>query len=425
MLRPLRALLLLGLLSTLVLYGCSDSTAPSGDDGNLARIGAEGDLDPADGTFVLKTLQMPPPWDGPAVNIQLIGSNLVVDAANEQVSLDVAIRSLHPYPLYAPAVVWVEHFVPETVGLINADYTVAPPAKAQGDTFAHFERFGFDYSELMGDDGLLEFEETSAAKTWIFSDPGLGSFSFQGWVEFGTEPDWPRIAGRCFVDENNNGWPEPDEPSPGGAFIAISLPNGDVVHLATNLEGRWALPVETAGLYRVHCSLAWMMPLNPCFTTPNPLDVLLTPGPDGLPNSFLDAHFGFCAFDPTQPPPILFTDLPPDSLHFGHWMLIGAEIEGQHHLRMHVGFSGCQPDHPFTLWASGGFMESEPPQINVVLVHDVEEECDAWFEDELVFDLMPLWHEYMRAYGPGVLMLNLIGFDGTMEQVEFGIFPPD
>lgn len=426
MLRSLRVLLLLGLLSILALSGCSDSTAPSGDDGTLARIGAEGDLNPADGTFVLKTLQMPPPWDGPAVNIQLIGSNLVVDAATEQISLDVAIRSRHPYPLYAPAVVWVERFVPESVSLINADYTLAPPGEGKQDTFAHFERFGFDYSGLMGDDNILEFEETSAARTWIFHDPGLGSFSFEGWAEFGTEPDRPRISGRCFVDENNNGWPEPNEPPLGPAFIEISLPDGDIVHLATDPEGHWALPVETAGLYRLQCNLAWMMPpWDPCFTTPNPLDVLLTPGPDGLPHGFDEANFGLCAAVPPQNTEIQFTPLPPEDLHFGHWVLIGAEIEGLHQLRMHVGFSGCQPDQLFTLYASGGFMESEPPQINVVLVHEVEEDCDAWFEDELVFDLMPLWDEYMRLYGPGVLMLNLIGLDGTMTQVEFGIFPPD
>ncbi len=427
MLRPARTLVLVGLVSLLALSlsGCSDSTAPGGGNGNLARIGAEGDLDPTDGTFVLKTLQMPPPWDGPPISIELVGSNLVVDEANEQISLDVAIRSRHPYPLYAPAVVWVEGFTPPGVSLINADYGLVPPTAAKLDTFTHFVRFGFDYSGLMGDDGLLEFEETSATKTWIFHDPGLGSFSFQGWAEFGMEPDLPRIAGRCFIDQNNNGWPEPDEPPLAPAFIAVSLPNGDVVHLATDPEGHWAMPVEDAGLYRVHCNLAWMMPMEPCFTTPNPLDVLWTPGPDGLPNGFEDANFGLCTFEPSLYPPILFTDEPPDSLHFGYWTLIGAEIEGGHYLRMHVGFSGCQPDQPFTLYASGGFMESEPPQINVVLVHEIEEGCDAWFEDEFVFDLMPLWHRYMDAYGPGMLMMNLVGTGPEIQHLVFPIFPED
>jgi hypothetical protein len=132
-----------------------------------------------------------------------------------------------------------------------------------------------------------------------------------------------------------------------------------------------------------------------------------------------------CVYDPYPRPPILFTDVPPDSLHFGHWTLIDAHIDDLHYLRMHVGFSGCQPDHPFTLYASGGFMESYPPQINVVLVHEIEEDCDAWFDGMFVFDLFPLWERYLDAYGPGPLLLNLIMFDGTVVQLEFGIYPPD
>jgi len=427
MLRSIRILILAGGLFALAvaLYGCSETTAPAGGDSGLGQIGAEGTYDQESGTFVLKTLQLPPPWDGPPIQIQLIGSNLHVDADGETVALDVAIRSQHADPLYAPAVVWVEGFEPPSVTITNSDFLIMPPGVTPPDTFAYFERFGFDYAGLLGGDGILEFEETSEAKTWIFHDPGLLSFAFQGWAEFGTAPDLPRIAGRCFVDENNDGRPAPDEPPLGGAGVVVDLPDGDTVFVQPDADGHYALTVESAGLYRVRCEMEWMAPFLLCFTTPNPREVLLTPGPDGRPASFLDAHFGLCAWDPPVTPPIVFTDLPAHELHFGHWTLIGAAVVDERYLRLHVGFSGCQPDQPFTLYASGAFMESNPPQVNVVLRHDVEEDCDAWFEDELLFDLHPLWLSYFESYGPGVLLMNLITFDGAAHQIPLHVFPED
>ncbi len=427
MLRSKRTLCLLGTMLALAvaLGGCSDTTAPEGGDSGLGRIGTEGTYDPDAGTFVLKTLQVPPPFEGQPVQIQLIGSNLAIDNSGTQVSLDVAIRSLHPEPLYAPAVVWVEDFTPPGVSVTNADYVLSPPSTdAKQDTFAYFERYGFDYSELLGD-GVLDPEETSEAKTWIFHDPGQVSFSFGGWAEFGLAPDLPRIAGRCFFDENGNGWPEPWEQGLGGSWVIATLPNGDRVDIMPDPEGYYSFPIQDVGLYEMRCDLMWGMPYLPCWTTPYPLEVLITPAPDGTPNSFLDAHFGFCWEVPNVPPPIVFTDVPAPDLHFGHWTLIAAEVFGEHFLRMHVGFSGCQPDHPFTLYASGGYMESLPPQINVVLVHEIEEDCDAWFEAELVFDLGPLWEDFLSSYGPGLLLMNLVTFDGDAVQVEFPVFPED
>lgn len=427
MLRSKRTLFLLGsmLALAMALHGCSDSTAPVVDGSDLGRIGTEGSLDPASGTFVLKTLQVPPPWEGQPIQVQLIGSNLGISNSGDLVSLDVAIRSLHPEPLYAPAVVWVDDFTPPGVSITNADYVLSPPmSDVKQDTFAYFEHYGFDYSELMGD-GILDPEEISGAKTWVFHDPGQASFSFSGRAEFGLAPDLPRIAGRCFFDEDGNGLPEPWEPGLGGAYVFATLPNGDRVDMMPGPDGFFSFPVAEVGLYEVHCDLMWMMPYLPCWTTPNPREILLTPSPDGSPNSFLDAHFGFCWHDPPQQPAIVLTDLTPPDLHFGHWTLIEAEIFGQRLLRLHVGFSGCQPDHPFTLYASGEYMESLPPQINVVLVHEIEEDCDAWFETELVFNLGPLWEDFLDTYGPGLLLMDLLTFDGEMVQVEFPVFPED
>ncbi len=420
------ALLAIPLLSVLLLAGaCSDSTAPGQADDGTGRIGAEGSLDPATGTFVLKTLDLPPPWDGPSIRVQLIGSNLSVDRTTEQISLDVAIRNFSGRTLYAPAVVWIEGFTPESVTVVNPDLTLIPPSLAATDTsFAYWVRYGFDYSRLLGEDGALDHEATSETKTWIFHDPDLASFSFQGWAEFGMEPERPRIAGRCFVDFDRDGVPDPNEPPLQGAFIVAHGPDGEAVRVQPDERGYYTVPVERPGLYSIACNVALEMPPFRHWTTPNPLEVLLTPGTDGVPNSFLAAHFGQAGYDSVPVPMIEFTDRTPDDLIIAPWSLLEASIDRQV-LRMHVGLSGCQPDHPFSLWMSGGFMESEPVQVNIVLVNELEEDCDAWFERELEFDLGPLQEAYMQAYGPGELVLNLIQPDGTQQELIWGIFPPD
>ena len=415
------------LLAAMLLTGaCSDSTAPNDTADGNGRVGTQGTFDPDADSFVLKTLELPPPWDGPPVQIQLVGSNLTVDEAGQYVSLDVAIRNISDRPLYAPAVVWVENFTPASVTITNADLTLAPPSFAATDTsFAGWLRYGFDYSDFLGSDGVLEDQESSGTKTWTFHDPGLVSFSFQGWAEFGTAPDHPRIAGMCFADLNHNGIPDPDDLPLQGAFVTTVTPDGEILRAHTDEDGHYAFHVESVGLYSLEAGIVFGMPPFPPWTTPNPREVLLTPGPDGAPNSFLEAHFGMAASDPPPPNPgIGFSDLPPNELHHADWTFIEAHIEG-YLLRLRVGFSGCNPEHPFTLWMSGGFMESMPVQANIVLVNELEENCDAWFETDLHFNLQPLGEEFIQTYGPGRLVLNFVQPDGAVHDVVWGIFPPD
>lgn len=123
----------------------------------------------------------------------------------------------------------------------------------------------------------------------------------------------------------------------------------------------------------------------------------------------------------SENPPVVFTELPAEDLHFAPWNLIAASIEGDR-LDLHVGFSGCQPDHPWTFYISGGFMESWPIQVNGVLVHEVEESGLAYFETTLSFDLLPLKAAYLESYGPGdVLILNLIDFENATHPIEYPI----
>lgn len=418
----LTAMVLILLLA--VLGGCSDSTAPSDSGGGLGSANIEGSIDPGTGTFVLKTLEVETP-DGPPVRVQLIGSDLTTNADDSTVSIMVALRSLHPEPLFAPAMVWISQLQPGGVEVLNPDSVYIPYLTGGKANPIDEVAYGFDYSELLGDDGMLQPEETSAAKEWIFMSPGLAPFGFGARAEFGFAPDLSRIGGLCFHDDNRNGVPEPDEsPLPHGVVI-VRTPGGETLETMVGPDGRYAVHVFEEGLYEVFYDPLIETFAPVAFSTPNPRQVVMIMGPDGQLQSFLDANFGMYTDLPFGPPPIQFTDLPPSDLHYELWNLIEASVIEDHIMRLEVGFSGCQPEHPFSLWMSGGFMESMPVQVNLVPVHDLAEDCDAAFTGVRDFNLWPLRERFLEAYGPGVLLLNVIDFNGDVQQIEWGIFPED
>ena len=55
-------------------------------------------------------------------------------------------------------------------------------------------------------------------------------------------------------------------------------------------NGAFRFYVEELGLYRVE--LISMVDCPVCFTTTNPIEVVLLPGPDDLPQSYRNAVFG-------------------------------------------------------------------------------------------------------------------------------------
>jgi hypothetical protein len=142
-------------------------------------------------------------------------------------------------------------------------------------------------------------------------------------------------------------------------------------------------------------------PVRP--TTPNPLQILLPPGPGGLPQSYLHADFGFANDDlPVRPEPVRFWDGPEDSLELDPYGLIG--IQPGTILELRVAFSGCSPDHPFALYMLDGFVFREcancPPLARVVLSHDNRGEmCEAYWQRELRYDLAPILARYKQLYG--------------------------
>ncbi len=422
---------LIGLtLVGMALGGCTETTQPAARMASEGEAAITGDLDPGEGTFILQTLDEPPPGPVVPVPLQLIGSDLQVDVAAEKVSLAVAIRNLGDRSLFAPAEVWLARFTPQDVAVLNADMMRVPY-----DSNAVFVRqaddpppdpgtiWGFDYTEQLGGDGVLDPGEISGAKTWEFHVPGLVAFSFAARVTFGLAGDLPRITGICFEDVDRNGQLDSrDQPLAGGTVL-LHEPSGEVVLAHPNLHGAYAFPVRMTGLYElVYHPPLWPQYLEPRFTTPNPLRLVLPPGPDGQPQGFRGAHFGLIwqTVPPDSIPPVILVEDPPDSLVGAPYQLLGLELQGDI-LHLRVGFSGCQPVHPFSLYMAGGFMESLPVQANLVLVHELDEDCEAYFQASLRFNLNPIRRAYVAAYGePGLVILHLFDYEGGVHDFTFG-----
>jgi hypothetical protein len=409
----------------LVFVACSDSTAPLSEspaDGSAAFAGA---FDPGGTSFLLQRIDDPIPGRQP-IHVELIGSNVQVDENQETVSVDVAMRNAGPESLYAPATIWLNRFVPPDVWPLNADFARDNVKQPEPDD--PLGTYGFDYSDLLGEDGVLEPGESSQAKTWIFHDPGLGSFSFAAEAEFGMEPNRSVISGMLFSDENRNGIRDADEGPFFAGGVTVQYPDGTSVHAGPDERGFYRVRVTEPGLHRVIFASALACPACICETTPNPLEVFLTPGPDGEPRSFEHADFGIYPGPCVDPPPpnpsplVVLTDLPPDEIDQDFYHLIWAELEGEL-FSIHVGYSGCSPDHPFTLYAARGFMESLPVQTWMLLAHDDRgEPCDAYFEKTLFFDLGPIQEAHIEDYGaPGIVRIRFRDFEG--DETEFLLGP--
>lgn len=396
------------------LSACADSTAPDrSEDGSPG-----GRLDPTASEFVLEQVSATVPGVG-TVPIDLVGSNLRVDRAREQVTIDVAIRNAsRGDTLPAPTTVWIGCFEPGSIAVLNADAISRRPG---------CKPWGFVYDAAFGADGLLLPGETSQAKPWIFHDPGLVPFSFAAEVLVDVQAG-PRISGWIFEDGNRNGTREPFEGpfSPGG--VAVRGPDGATVTVLARHDGSYSVPVQVPGLYTVIVQYAALCQCQPpdccssCVTTRNPLELVLLPGPDGRLQSYTGADFGVAhgaCDDPS--PPVVLVDVLPSAIPQDSYALLDASLQGDL-LVLRVGYSGCSASHPFTLYAGRAFAESIPPQTWVILAHDdLDEPCDAYFEATLQFDLDPIRWEHLRVYGGwGVVQLRFVDWLGNTHTFRFG-----
>lgn len=410
---PLAALALLG-------AGCSGTDHPATGELPDGAAVVNGQYLAGSGEFVLQRIDAPVPGYAP-LRIDLIGSDLQVDVEEETISLDVALRNQGESPLYAPATVWLAEFAPPGVTVENADVVEAlpdlPTFKADPpDTVIGPARWGFDYSEKLGGDPVLEPGETSQGKTWRFHVPGLTGFSFRAWAQFGLVPNRPRLAGLGFRDRNRNGvFDGDDSPHPSG-MVTITAPDGTILVAHCGQDGRYAVPVAQAGLYRLLYD-----PLVRCrclvdYTTPNPLQVVLPPGPDGRPVSYLHADFGFAAqLDDSIPLPVFFPG-PLDSVKGDFYSYLEGRLDG-YVLRLRVGFSGCGPDHPFTVywqWSPVPIASLVPVALLALSHDDLGEMCDAYWERDLAFDLSPVIE---AASGSSLVGIHFVDYQGNWHQL--------
>jgi hypothetical protein len=392
------------LLVALACGACSESTGPRttgtpSDGGALFDGSFDGE------TFVLQRVEAPGPG-GQLVPVDLIGTDVAVDATSGEVSISVAVRNRSDIALHAPGFVWIRALDPGTIEVVDPDRVETgpePPGPA----------YGYDYSALLGGDEVLEPGEVSGAKRWRFGVPELAPFTFAASATFALEPDHAVIAGRIFVDRDRDGEADPGEPPYPVGIVVLDGPNGEHTTATPDPDrAAYHFPIDATGLYR----LTYRRPNFPEFplTTPNPLSVLITPGPDGEPQSIDDASFGVdVPVPPDSLPAIELVDEPYAVEPQDPYMLLSIDVIG-HVLRLEVGFSGCGADHPLVVYASTGWMESIPPQTWALLSHDDRGElCDAWFVRTLDVDLRPLIAHYVDAFGePGEFYLRFRDFEG-------------
>lgn len=408
-----RSLILAALLGLLAFGGCGDATVPSPPEGDEALF--EGAIDPKLESFLLARIDQP---GVVPLRLDLVGNNLVVDEENARVLIDVAVINRGSTPLHPQAILWIMDIQPPRVSVANAD--ILPPTMSANSPIPII--FGFDYSEYLGDDGVLEPGETSEAKTWIFWDPEMVSFSFTARAEFSLRPQEASISGVVFNDENQNGIQDADEGPFGGAMIVATRPNGQNVNLVVGPEGRYRLELEEAGLHSLRLEV--LVDCVSCITTPNPRQVMIVPNSSGVLQSVDGVDFGaLCGPCRGEVPRVQLSEDPPDAIQpQDSYDLLEARIEGPR-LWLRVGFSGCGPEHPFELVAGRAFMESMPVATWLRLRHDGRGElCAGYFERELSFDLGPIQEAHIADYGaPGIVRLLFRSPDG--EAREFLLEP--
>lgn len=409
---PIRFLRILPLLILAVLLGagCSDQSGPVPDD-------VLGDVNPTGGGATLKSLTATDA-DGRPVRVELLSGPVRTENEGESVILDVHLRNAGDRALGLPITVWIGDFHPDTVWPRDAD--VVTPGLPGEPTY-----YGWEFGALDGGDMVLEPGEITHFRTWTFHDPGQVPFTFGGWIE--APPAGGAILGGLgFFDADADGHPDLDEEPFAGYSVRVTRPDGMVVETPAHPDGRWAVPLHHTGLHTVrYFPVIEGGPAGVPLTTPNPREVIITPDADGRPQLFTAAHLGIDRPIAHPVEPIVLTDEPADSLHFAPWTLLDLGVRESMVLHLEVGFSGCGPEHPFTLYATGGFMESEPPRMRLVLVHELDEECDAAWTQDLAFGLFPLWDAYLEAYGPGELICELVDFEGGVHEFPLGIYPPD
>lgn len=267
----------MGILA-LSLPACGDDAAPTPPPTDPA--GFVGSIDPSSSSFVLHRVELTG-GSGASIPVELLGSDLEVDAEHDLVRLNVALRNAGAENLYAPALVWVSNFLPASVRVTNASHPID-----ESDPM----RWGFDYTGFLEPPDVLLPGTTSRPYRWRIYDPGLLPFSFGAEVEMRLDPPPAVLSGGVFEDLDQNGVRERNEGPWRYGQIRMTEPDGTQHWSHCDEAGAFRFFVDDVGLFRLQLESLVDCPV--CFTTPNPLEVVLTPGFEGQPQSFGQALFG-------------------------------------------------------------------------------------------------------------------------------------
>ena len=170
------------------------------------------------------------------------------------------------------------------------------------------------------------------------------------------------------------------------------------------------------------------------------LVILLAIGCDDVPDEILDGADSDADLDNSIS--VSPGDIPPDDTKlFGNvviadpggnqadqwgndaYQLNGATIADDT-LTIAVAYGGGCKTHQFTLIASDTFLESDPVQLGISIVHNANLDfCERWVEEAYHFDLTPIKTMYQEAYqqdaGTVVLTLENLPADADDLVYEF------
>lgn len=394
----------LALLAVALLAGCGDEIGP-GDTPATGSLEFSGGYDADLQEFALVAAAAESSL-ADHFAVELVCGGLHLDPTTQRLSVQVAIHNLG-MALHRPVVLWVQDIAPSAVALDNPDlvsvagqaFGVAPPAA------------GYDYSELLGEDAVLECGETSRCKPWRLRDPILQSFACAGHVDAGLTPGVPRLTGRVWRDTNVNGLLDEAEEGSTNARVLVDTPGSAVLRVTVGTEGRFGLPLTLPGSYRLTCEAGYPG-APPFYITPNPLDLVVRADAHGDPQSVQAADFGITWGGGPGTTSLEFTGVPLESLHAAPWDYLGALV-GDEHLSVYLRFAGCEAVQPWTCYFADAFTPGDPVQVDAVLVHDSQEDCEASFASVVSFALNPLRLRYETAVGSGdTLIVNLHDFAG-------------
>jgi hypothetical protein len=398
------------LVALLLIAGCSSDPVEPGPGTTDPEAWFDGSYDGDE--LVLQRTEVFGPG-GVLIEIDLLARGMSFDPDVNQLKVAVSIRNSSRTDLYAPASIGLSEFNPSSIHPLNAN-----------NHQVEARRWWYDYSRQLGDDRILSAGEESAPVEWVLQLPGPGSFSFAATARFAGAPDRPVLGGRVFLDVDRDGLPGREEPAAFGT-VEVTFPDARQLMVQPAEDGTWFVRVQDPGIHVAR----WISPPTlgfapVCLTTPNPLQVMITRGADGLPSGFTDAHFGV---DPEpclqwRMMPIVLSNVPVDSLDSDPWTFLGLartgpDDPGPERLEVTVGFSGCSADHPLAFAYERPGDEAGPadgtiPESRMVatIVHDDRGElCDAWFQVTRAVDLGVLraqWRELTGYTGPISLELH-------------------